>query len=323
MVEGKEKKEAQKVMIKEEFKERYKKILKEEYEEFMKYSFTYIRKAIRVNTLKISREELKKRLEKRAILEPVPWYENGFWIKMKEERYDIGNIPEHTLGYFYVQDPASMIPVIALDPKEDETILDIAAAPGSKTTQIAQHMNNKGMIIANEPQLSRIKALSMNLQRCGVMNTVITRMEGQWYKNVNKEFDRVLVDAPCTGTGTIRKSFKVLQMWSPKLVKRMSKIQKQLLKTAFERTKEGGIIVYSTCTLEPEENEEVIDWLLKEYPNAELEEININIKRSPPILEWEGKKYDERIKKVLRIYPQDNDTEGFFIARIKKKALTS
>ena len=210
-----------------------------------------------------------------------------------------------------------MIPPIVLEPKENEIILDIAASPGSKATQIAAYMKNKGILIANDYTTERMKPLSLNIQRCGITNCIITLMQGQWFKNM--EFDKILVDAPCSGTGTIRKSLKTLRIWNPNMVKRLSITQKQLIETAFNTLKQNGTLVYSTCSLEPEENEAVIDFLLSKYDNAKLEEIKLkNIKRSNPILEFENQKYNEEIKKCLRIWPQDNDTEGFFVAKIKK-----
>jgi len=204
-------------------------------------------------------------------------------------------------------------------PKETDVVLDMAASPGSKTTQIASLMNNKGILIANDYTTKRMKPLSINIQRCGVTNCMITLMQGQWFKRSNIEFDCILVDAPCSGTGTIRKSLKTLRIWNPNMVKRLSITQKQLIETAFNVLKQNGTLVYSTCSLEPEENEAIIDFLLNKYENAKLEEIKLtNIKRSEPILNFENNNYNEDIKKCLRIWPQDNDTEGFFIAKIKK-----
>jgi 16S rRNA C967 or C1407 C5-methylase (RsmB/RsmF family) len=143
-------------------------------------------------------------------------------------------------------------------------------------------------------------------------------MEGQWFKKSGIEFDKVLVDAPCSGTGTIRKSLKTIGIWNPDMVRRLSITQKQLIETGFNLLKENGTLVYSTCSLEPEENEEVVDFLINKYENAKLQEIKLNLKRSHAVLEFERKKYNEEIKNCLRIWPQDNDTEGFFIAKIKK-----
>ncbi|MBS3114754.1 NOL1/NOP2/sun family putative RNA methylase [Candidatus Woesearchaeota archaeon] len=305
------------IEFKPKFIERYSKLT--DWEEFKKISLSFLRRSIRVNTLKISIKELKQRLENKWDLEQIHWCKEGFWIEhSKKERRDIGNLIEHSLGYFYIQEAASMIPPIVLEPKPDDIILDIAASPGSKTTQIAQYMQNKGILIANDYTYERMKPLSINLQRCGVTNAAITLMEGQWFKKSGIEFDKVLVDAPCSGTGTIRKSLKTIGIWNPDMVRRLSITQKQLIETGFNLLKEGGVLVYSTCSLEPEENEEVVSFLINKYENAKLEEIKLNLKKSYAILEFENKKYNEEIKKCLRIWPQDNDTEGFFVAKIKK-----
>jgi 16S rRNA C967 or C1407 C5-methylase (RsmB/RsmF family) len=133
------------------------------------------------------------------------------------------------------------------------------------------------------------------------------------------EFDRILVDAPCSGTGTIRKSLKTIEMWNPNLATFLAKTQRQLIKTGFSMLKKGGTLVYSTCTLEPEEDEGVVDFLLKEFPDAKVEEIKLDIKRSDAVVEFEGRRYSDEVKKCLRIWPQDNDTEGFFVAKIRKE----
>lgn len=306
------------VNFKDKFVERYSKLT--DWEEFKKSSLSFLRRSIRVNTLKISVNDLKERLEKSWNLEQIPWCREGFWIEhIKKERRDIGNLIEHSLGYFYIQEAASMIPPLVLGPKPEEIVLDIAASPGSKTTQIAQYMENRGILIANDYTYERMKPLSINLQKCGVTNALVTLMEGQWFRKSGIEFDRILVDAPCSGTGTIRKSLKTIGIWNPDMVRRLSITQKQLIETGFNLLKDGGTLVYSTCSLEPEENEAVVDFLTNKYENARLEEIKLDIKRSPPILEFENRKYSEELKKCLRIWPQDNNTEGFFVAKIKKE----
>jgi len=306
------------IEFKEKFIDRYSKLT--DFEVFKKYSLSFLRRSIRVNTIKIPIEELKKRLEKNWALEQIPWCNEGFWIEhKKKERRDIGNLIEHSLGYFYTQEAASMIPPIALGPDENDIVLDMAASPGSKTTQIAAYMKNKGILIANDLTTERMKPLSMNIQRCGITNCIITLMQGQWFRKSSIEFDKILVDAPCSGTGTIRKSLKTLRIWNPNMVKRLSITQKQLIETAFTILKRNGTLVYSTCSLEPEEDEGVIDFLINKYKNAKLEEIKLtNINRSNAVLEFEKQKYSEEVKKCLRIWPQDNDTEGFFVAKIKK-----
>lgn len=304
------------IEFKPRFIERYEKLT--DWELFKEYSLKFLRRSIRVNTLKIEIDELKTRLEKNWNLTQIPWCKEGFWVEHKEGRRDIGNTIEHSLGYYYVQEAASMIPPIVLEPKPNEIVLDMCAAPGSKTSQIAQYMKNKGILIANDYQYIRLQPLGINLQRMGITNSIITLMEGRLFKNSNIEFDKILVDAPCSGTGIIRKSLKTLIVWNPDMIKRLAGQQRLLLDTAFSIVKENGVIVYSTCSLEPEEDEAVIDFLLNKYENAKLEEIKSEIKRSEPILEFEGNKYNKEIKKCLRIWPQNNDTEGFFVGKIKK-----
>lgn len=311
--------------LKPVFIERYKELLGDRYDEFMDYSFSYLRKSIRVNTLKCSVEELKSRLSDRWNLVDVPWCPEGLWISFKgddeqEERFDIGNIPEHALGYFYVQESASMIPPVVLQAAPGHLVLDMCAAPGSKTSQIAAHMQNEGLLIANDMQGSRLPALGINLQRIGAKNTMVTKMAGQRFGKRGIIFDRILIDAPCSGTGTIRKSMKVLEMWSPKLVSRIAHEQKKLIQAAFDALAVGGEMVYSTCTQEPEENEGVVSWFLGKNETAELLDIELDIIRSPAVTSFQGFEYDPRVAKCLRIYPQDNDSEGFFVAKIRKKA---
>ena len=306
-------KNAEKTEFKEKFIERYENLT--DFEEFKKYSLSYLRKCVRVNTLKISVEDLRKRLEDQGWkLTPIPWCKEGFWIE--GERRDLGNLAEHVLGYIYVQESASMIPPIVLDPQPGERVLDMCAAPGSKATQIAQYMKNEGILVANESMWKRLASLGINTRRCGIHNAIITHMEGRFFKG--QEFDRVLVDAPCSGTGTIRKSLKTITMWSPHLVRKLAGIQRQLIKTGFEILAPGGVMVYSTCTLEPEENEGIVQHLLDNYPDAVVEPIKLNIKHKPALTEWEDKKYDKSIAGCLRLWPQENDTEGFFVAKLRK-----
>lgn len=235
---------------------------------------------------------------------------------------ELGRALEHLLGYYYIQELASMLPVIALDPKPEEIILDLCAAPGSKTTQLASYMNNSGNIIANEMSLGRIKILASNLERCGVANTIITRKEGsaacKRFKKGNIKFDKILIDAPCSGEGTLRSTTKTYLMWNLNTVKALSGMQKKLVSEAIEILKPGGTLVYSTCTHAPEENEAVVDFVLKNFPQMKIKKITLPIKPRPGILSWQEEKYAEEAKHACRIYPHDNNTEGFFIAKFVK-----
>jgi NOL1/NOP2/sun family putative RNA methylase len=302
------------IEFKPKFIERYSKLT--DWEEFKKYTLCFLRKSIRVNTLKKSVAEIKKRLSSNWEIEEIPWCKEGLFIEHKEGRLDVGNTIEHALGYYYVQEAASMIPPVVLDPQPGEIVLDVCAAPGSKSSQMAQYMQNKGVLIANDVVGQRLAALGINLQRCGVSNTVVTQMKGERIKGYS--FDKVLLDAPCSGTGTIRKSIKTIKWWNPKTVVSIAGMQKKLILNSFDLLKKGGVMVYSTCSLEPEENEGVVDYLLRNREDAELMDIKLDIKRGSPILEFGKEKYDSSVKKCLRLWPQDNDTEGFFVAKLRK-----
>lgn len=306
--------------LKPEFETYYQDLLGKEYSDFLRYSKKYPRKSIRVNTLKCGVDELKQRLSKEWNLQQIPWCEEGFWIDYKDgQRFDIGNIPEHQLGYFYVQNASSMIPVEVLNPTRNSVVLDMCAAPGSKTSQAAAKMNNTGLLVANDSDGRRLTPLGTNLQRCGVHNCIVTNNRGQDIKEDFK-YDYVLVDAPCSGTGTIMKSLKVLEMWSEGFVKRMSNVQLMLAKKGFRLLQEGGTMIYSTCTLEPLENEFVVTSLLNEFENAKLADIDLDIKRTKPFQTFKEHAFHTDIDKTLRINPQDNDSEGFFVAKIVKKS---
>jgi len=311
--------------LKELFIKRMKELLGEDFGDYIEILKKPPVRSIRCNTLKISPEELKKRLEKKG------WKINSLWKNYPEimvvesnlEPGELGRSLEHLLGYYYIQELASMLPVIALEPKPGELILDLCSAPGSKTTQLASKMENTGTIIANEVSLGRIKILASNLERCGVINTIITKKDGAALCRILKKegfsFDKILVDAPCSGEGTLRSSPKTYSMWNINTIKNLPKIQRSLVMSAFELLKVGGEIVYSTCTHAPEENEGVVDSVLN-YLNEriKIESISLPIKSRSGIKKWEDKEYLEEVKYSCRIYPQDADTEGFFIAKFRR-----
>lgn len=306
------------------FIERMKQLLGKDFENYWEKIQEYPLKSIRVNTLKISPEELKKKLENKNWKIKQPFKENPEIIIIESELQpgELGRSLEHLLGYYYVQEISSMMPVLVLNPKPNEIILDLCASPGSKTTQIAAKMENTGTLIANDFKLGRIKILSSNLERCGVMNTIITKARGESLcrklKDENFKIDKILIDTSCSGEGTIKSTPKTLQMWNIRAVFSLSKIQKNLLERAIELLKPDGEIVYSTCTHAPEENEEVLDFILKRFNNIKIEKIFLPLKTREGITKWQEKEYLEDVKYSCRIYPQDNDTEGFFIAKLRK-----
>ena len=275
----------------------------------------------RANILKITADELEKKLHATGIIcERIPWYTDAFTLR-ELTLETLTKTYLYQQGYLYIQSLSSMIPVLALDPKDNEAILDLAAAPGSKTTQIAMMMHNSGQIVANDISATRVYRLKSNLEHQGVTNTKLTRIPGQFiWKKYPEYFDKTLVDAPCSLEGRINcYDPKSYQDWSPKKIELLSQRERYLLRSAISATKVGGIIVYSTCTLSPEENEEVIDWVLKKEKDAiAIEPIEIKgIEKAKPILTWKKKTYDPQIKNTLRIFPSAT-MEGFFVAKIRK-----
>lgn len=238
-----------------------------------------------------------------------------------------------------------MLPVALLDPQPGERVLDMSAAPGSKTTQIAARMGRadaqelqkkRGLLIANDVQEKRIWSLLTNLQRCGVVDVVVTRKVGQWFAgNMTEVFDRVLCDAPCTAQGTARKDSDALKYCSDDNIGKMAKLQRELLESAIHACKVGGRIVYSTCTLTPEENEGVVMSMLQKFPGMlevvdptelRIENGKLRIAVEDSIKVQESLHHNSQFSiphsPFLRIWPQTFDTEGFFCAVLKKVAPT-
>ncbi len=250
-------------------------------------------------------------------ISPVPWCQTGFFINRRDEAAAIGNTIEHAIGKIYVQEASSMIPVEALfwghenEKFSGKMVADVAASPGSKTTHIACKMQEAGTIIANELSASRLKALYSNLERCGVCNTILTHYDGENLCQLLPEtFDFLLLDAPCTGEGTVRKNYDALKNWTKEDASRMSVLQKKLITAAFGALKIGGEMVYSTCTLAREENQEVVAFLQQTFPDAvEIISLEGLFPESEKSITPEG---------FLHVFPEIYDSEGFFVAKIKK-----
>ena len=215
-----------------------------------------------------------------------------------------------------------MIPPVILDPQPTDVVLDLCAAPGSKTTQIAQMMNNEGAIIANDRSFHRLTSLGHNIQVCGVINTITLRQDGRHLSTrLPLQFDRILVDVPCTASGRLRSKSPQFRVPNPKRILGIQTVQKGLLTAAFHLLKPNGVLVYSTCSLHPEENEAVVNHLLKNSSEALVERPQIsNLQSHQGITQWNDTPYQEALIDCLRIYPHDNDTDGFFIALIRKQA---
>lgn len=294
---------------------RYKEIIPD-FENFMDHVHKPSLKSFRINTLKMKRDEILLFLKDLKVKQ-LPFYEDGYVL---QEKYPLGNHITHSLGLIYAQEIASMVPVIVLDPKPGEVVLDLCAAPGSKTTQLAQTMNNEGLLVINEMNRKRMVGLMHNIKRCGLLNEAVISLRGQKIDRVlSNYFDRILIDAPCSAEGTIRKSKAVLHHWGIKNIERMARIQKGLIISGFRALRPGGTMVYSTCTIAPEENEAVIDYLLQKFPEADLMPISIpRFKSRAGIRRWQSESFDKRLVHCVRVLPQDNDTAPFFIAKITK-----
>lgn len=285
-------------------------------DDLIEYCHRPLRRAVRVNTLKISIAAFQQRAnEHQWKLTPIPWCNEGFWIDAKDDIYSLGNSAEHQSGLCYIQEASSMMPVAALfhffKPTKKSILLDAAAAPGSKTTQIAARMDNQGLIIANEYSSSRIKMLHANIQRCGIKNVALTHFDaavfGEW---LPETFDAILLDAPCSGEGTIRKDKQAMKNWSQNAINEISDMQLTLIESAFHALKPGGVLIYSTCTLSHEENQDVLHQLKAKHPTKvkylSLENL---FEDASNALTEEG---------FLHIWPQIYDSEGFFVAALQK-----
>jgi len=304
------------------FEERMKNLLpnSSDFEEYSKIIHTGPRNFIRCNTLKISPHELIKSLSKKwKVSQPYPAFPEIMLIESDLKPGELGNSIEHILGYYYVQEVCSMMSVIALNPQPGELILDLCASPGSKTTQIAAKMQSKGTLIANDLKLDRIAFLASNLEKAGVTNTIVTKNDSvnlcQRFEKNKIKFDRILLDAPCSGEGTLRSSPKTFLMWNPKVIDKLGRQQKKMIAHAIRCLKVGGTLVYSTCTHAPEEDESVLDFALKNFP-IRIEKIFLPLKCRQGVTKWNSDVYDNQVSNSCRIYPQDNDSEGFFVSKI-------
>ena len=305
------------------FRERMQTLMPDEtdFAEFEKIVHTNPINFIRCNTLKTTPDQLLQRLRKKwEVIQPYPEFPEIMLIKSTLGPGELGNATEHLLGLYYVQEISSMMSILALNPQPGELILDLCASPGSKTSQAAAKMQNSGTIIANDLHLGRIKILSSTLERCGVTNTIATKGDAVAFcsrlsKSNFPKFDKILLDAPCSGEGTLRSSPKTFLMWNHKVVKKLSRQQKKLIAFAFKCLKKDGVLVYSTCTHAPEENEEVVNFALKNFP-VELQDIKLPLKTRKGLTSWQNESFSPSLNKTHRIYPQDNDSEGFFVSRL-------
>ena len=233
-------------------------------------------------------------------MEKVPWYSSAYFV------------PDGFKTDSLIFDPVSIVPCLALDPKPDDSILDMCAAPGTKTYIMCFMANNEAKITANDINSNRVMRLNANVRKYG-LNCTILNESG---RTLEGDFGKILVDAPCSGEGMINKKDKLFKYWSEKRIRFLAKKQKKLIGKAFRLLRDNGTLVYSTCTFAPEENEAIVDFLLRKNDNAEVMSINASVRHSDGVTSWNGKEFNDQTSKCMRIYP--GDTGGFFVAKISK-----
>ncbi|GJJ68545.1 25S rRNA (cytosine2870-C5)-methyltransferase [Entomortierella parvispora] len=276
---------------------------------------------IRTNTLKTRRRELAQALINRGVnLDPV-----GKWSKVGLQVFDspvpIGATPEYLAGHYMLQAASSFLPVMALAPQEHERVLDMASAPGGKSTYIAALLKNTGMVFANDANKDRTKSLVANIHRLGVKNAVVCNYDGREFPGVIGGFDRVLLDAPCSGTGVISKDASVKTNKSEQDFQMLSQLQKQLILSAIDSvdagSKTGGYIVYSTCSVTVDENEDVVNYALKKRPNVKLVSTGLDFGKEG-FTRFREKVFHPSISLTRRYYPHMHNMDGFYVAKFKK-----
>lgn len=271
---------------------------------------------IRINTLKTKRKELAQALaEKNVNLEPLDEI-SKVCLKVNSSRVPIGATTEYLAGHYMLQSAASLLPVMALAPQPGEKVLDMAAAPGGKTTHIAQILKNTGLIVANDFKKERTKALYFNCQRMGIQNVIITNYDGRKFPDCLKNFDRILLDAPCTGLGIISRDPSIKANRTVADIHKASHLQKELLRAAIDRCKVGGYVVYSTCSIAVEENEEVVDYAVKQR-HVKIVDTGLNIE-TKVFSKFKDKHFNDRMKYCVRVFPHTHNLDGFFICKLKK-----
>lgn len=301
-------------MLPELFLTRMERMLGEEYQEFLESYRMPGYPSLRVNLLKGTQEELRKRAG--FLKEPVPWAKGGWYC---EEEARSGKHPFHEAGAYYIQEASAMAPAEYLLAKPGERILDLCAAPGGKSTQIASYMEGRGLLVCNEIHPQRAKILSENIERMGIRNAlVVSHTPDALAERFPAYFDRILVDAPCSGEGMFRKNKEAVKEWSPENVKMCADRQKQILESAAAMLRPGGRLVYSTCTFAPEEDEGSVSTFLQNHKEFRLEETE-KFPGMAPGINWCGKDVPEEMSKTIRLWPHKMKGEGHFVACFRKE----
>ena len=272
--------------------------------------------AVRVNSIKTTVDRATAALDEAG----VGWTaRDGLPRLLELDTEAPGRTWPYYLGWLHGQEVVSALPAVALDPRPGERVWDACAAPGSKAGQLAALMGDAGRLVANDASLGRLAALRSNLDRLGVTNAAVTNQDGRVFSLRpfgGEPFDRALVDAPCSGEGTVRKQPGVLDDWDEGYLEDVAAVQAGLLRRAVQATREGGTVVYATCTFAPEENEAVLDRVLGEAA-CTVEPLDCPLEAAPGVTAWRGATFDDSVRHARRVWPHLNDTGGFFLARLR------
>ncbi|ELY63891.1 RsmB/NOP family class I SAM-dependent RNA methyltransferase [Natrinema versiforme] len=298
--------------------ERYRPII-DDFDAFLAACERPLGNAVRVNTIKATVERTLAALEREGI-----GYEQADWNSrvLDLETDSPGSTWTSFHGFTHGQEEVSAVPPVVLDPEPGERVWDCCAAPGGKATQIAALMDDRGTVVANDNNLGRISALRFNAERLGATSLAVTNADARNYSLERfefDEFDRTLVDAPCSCEGTIRKNPDALDNWSEGHISSVAGIQKGIIRRAIQATREGGTVVYSTCTFAPEENEAIVQHAL-DTESCRVVDFDLALEHSPGLTAWEDDEFDSSLEKAARIYPHQNDTGGFFVAKLEVTA---
>lgn len=316
----------EKKILPEAFCERMRQLLEEEAEEFFRSYEMERAYGLRYNPLKFeSGEAFEQRLSEivKWRLTSVPWCQEGYYYQPEDQP---GKHPWHEAGAYYIQEPSAMSAVELLQPQPGERILDLCAAPGGKSTQIAGKMQGQGLLVSNEFYGNRAKILAQNVERMGIGNTVVLNEPAEHLSQGFPEFfDRILVDAPCSGEGMFRKDPGAVQEWGPENVELCASRQREILSHAAEMLKPQGVLVYATCTFAPQENESCLAWFLEKYPQFSAERMEAaDSYFSSGRADWAvyGSGHLENVKeevaKAYRLWPHRLHGEGHFAVRLVK-----
>ena len=268
------------------------------------------RQAIRINVTNTKGKNLEKRLQAIGVqLEKIPFLETGYWVR--SSKVSVGATAEYLLGLYSIQEAAAQIPATMFSGLRGKKVLDACAAPGGKTVQLADFMGNTGVLVALDVKKRRLAALSNHLERCHVSNTVVYSMDARRVSRLKLKFDRILLDVPCSGNFVGERDWFTRRTLAD--VRRNAKLQKEILAEASECLRDDGEMVYSTCSLEPEENEVNMDWAIK-HLNLQVEEVDCYGQKG--LTEVFGSRLDVSVERCRRVWP--GETQGFFVCKLKK-----